>query len=124
MSERQDKAQEALEHLEGLEAIADELDVYTSALSDLRNELEAVRDTPTTTLAVLGEGGHIELRVNWDREAESPTAITVVINDSAPEVYDEDGNRIPYDDAQCFAWSGMLRHLVAWHRNIITVEVR
>lgn len=124
MSERQDKAQEALEHLEELEAIVEDLDVYSHGLDYLRGELEAVRDTPERTLAVLGEGGTIELRVQWDRETESPTHITMVINGTAPEVYDEDGNGpIPYDDSQCFSWNEMLTHLTRYN-NIISVEVR
>lgn len=123
MSERQDKAQEALEHLEELEAIVEDLDVYAPGLDVLRNELEAVRDTPERTLAVLGEGGTIELRVQWDRETESPTHITLIINGTAPEVYDEDGNGpISYDDSQCFAWNEMLTHLTRYS-NIISVEV-
>ena len=124
MSTRRDLADEGLSRLNDLESALYELDLSVHSLSDAREVLEHIRDTPTTTLAVLGEDSPIALRVNWDREAESPTAITVVINDTAPEVYDEDGNRIPYDDAQCFAWNSMLAHLVTWHHNIITVEVR
>lgn len=124
MSERQDKAQEALDHLESLYTLVSDLNVYDGALSDLRDELEQIRDTPERTLAVLGEGGPIEIRVQWDREAEAPDDILLIINGTSPDVYDEDGNGpIPYDDSQCFAWNEMLTHLTSRYHNIMNVEV-